>query len=100
MSFSTKAATPFDLHYVGLLRLGIATTKSRLSIRLWHQSGHVLRLGFGTSQVIYFDWWLAPAWECLSTEPGLSASVPLAGPGSQCGNERLRFILLSPASFV
>ena len=65
---------------------------------------------------MYFDWRLAPAWECLSSEPGLSASVPLAGPfclvalfdwaseicvsvslagpRSQCGNQRFRFILL------
>ena len=54
---------------------------SRLpSIGSLQQWGHSLRLSFGTSQVMYFDWRLAPAWKFLSSEPGLSASVPLAGP--------------------
>ena len=72
----------------------------------WHQQGHGLRLGDCASevmafdsgiqgmgsqhvvsfdwaskqQVVPFDWGLALVRECLSSEPGLSASVPLAGP--------------------
>ena len=35
----------------GLLRLGLATAKSRLSIRPWQGKGHVLRLGKGSSKL-------------------------------------------------
>ena len=51
MNSSTQAVALFDLHSVGLLRLGLASVKSRLSIGPWQSRGPVLRLGKGSSKL-------------------------------------------------
>ena len=48
---STQAVAHFDWHFVGLLRLGLETVKSRLSIGPWQGRGPVLRLGKGSSKL-------------------------------------------------
>ena len=65
MSFDFGSST-LRLAFCWPSSIGAGNSEVDLSIGLWQVRSLVLRLGFGSSKVIHFDWSLAKAKSCPS----------------------------------